>query len=197
MDLAISVPLFLLLGPVILLAGLAVKWYSSGPAFYYQEREGLHGRRIRVWKIRTMVPNADKVLEQYLAQNPEAKQEWDQYFKLRDDPRIIPKVGNVFRRFSVDELPQLWNIVKGEMSLVGPRPFPEYHLEKFPSDFRALRRTVTPGLTGLWQVSARSDGNLAVQQELDTYYIRNLSLSLDLKLLVRTAQAVLFGKGAY
>lgn len=197
MDLAVSVPLLVLAGPVILLAGLAVKLNSPGPAFYFQEREGLHGRRIRVWKIRTMVPDAEVVLQEYLARNPAAKREWAQYLKLRDDPRIVPRVGHLFRRFSLDELPQLWNIVKGEMSLVGPRPFPDYHLSRFPAAFRSLRRRVPPGLTGLWQVSARSDGDLAIQEELDTYYIRNWSLWLDIYLLSRTVTAVLFGKGAY
>lgn len=197
LDLAVAVPALAVAGPVILLSGLAVKINSPGPAFYAQEREGLNGRRVRVHKIRTMVPNAEAVLETYLSQNPAARDEWSQYMKLRNDPRIVPRVGHFLRRFSLDELPQLWNIVKGEMSLVGPRPFPDYHLRQFPQAFRELRRKVLPGLTGLWQVSARSNGDLAVQEELDSYYIRNWSLWLDVYLLARTVWAVLFGTGAY
>lgn len=197
LDLALSVPALLLVGPFILLLGFLIKLISPGPAFYSQDREGLNGRRIRVWKLRTMVPDAEAKLRTYLEQNPAARGEWEQFFKLKNDPRIVPWVGHFLRRFSLDELPQLWNIVKDEMSLVGPRPFPDYHLDRFPASFRALRRRVPPGLSGLWQVSARSDGDLAVQEELDTYYIRNWSLWLDIYLLARTVTAVLFGKGAY
>jgi lipopolysaccharide/colanic/teichoic acid biosynthesis glycosyltransferase len=119
------------------------------------------------------------------------------YFKLKNDPRILKGVGFLLRKSSLDELPQLWNVVLGEMSLVGPRPFPHYHLEQFSQEFRNLRRSVIPGMTGLWQVLARSDGNLETQEKLDTYYIRNWSIWLDLSLLGRTALVVLTGKGAY
>ncbi len=196
-DLAVALPLLMLTLPFILAACAAIRLRSPGPGFYTQEREGLLGRRVRVLKIRTMVPDAEAVLENYLCAHPEAGQEWQAHMKLRADPRIIPGVGRFLRRFSLDELPQLWNVVKGEMSLVGPRPFPDYHLRKFPETFRQLRRKVPPGLTGLWQVSERSEGDLGLQEDLDTYYIRNWSLWLDVYLLARTARAVLFGKGAY
>ena len=115
----------------------------------------------------------------------------------KDDPRILKGVGNFLRKSSLDELPQLWNVLRGEMSLGGPRPFPHYHLEQFEGDFRRMRRRVLPGMTGLWQVSARSDGDLAVQAKLDTYYILNWSIWLDLSLLCHTFQAVVSRKGAY
>jgi lipopolysaccharide/colanic/teichoic acid biosynthesis glycosyltransferase len=116
--------------------------------------------------------------------------------KLRKDPRIVPGVGQFLRRYSLDELPQLWSVVTGKMSLVGPRPFPYNHLDLLPSDFRFLRGRTRPGLTGMWQVMARSTGGMREQQIYDSYYIRNWSLWLDLHILFRTVFAVLSGYGA-
>jgi lipopolysaccharide/colanic/teichoic acid biosynthesis glycosyltransferase len=161
--------------PVLALAAIWIRIASGSTALYFQEREGEAGRKIRVWKLRTMYEDADGMLARHLDSCPEARLEWTRYFKLKQDPRILPGIGHLLRRTSLDELPQLWNVLKGEMSLVGPRPFPDYHLESFAADFRALRSIVPPGLTGMWQVSARSDGDIRVQEALDTYYIRNWS----------------------
>ncbi|MDP3000264.1 MAG: exopolysaccharide biosynthesis polyprenyl glycosylphosphotransferase [Bryobacterales bacterium] len=197
LDLAFGVPLLILCAPLLGLLALWIKLVDRGPAFYGQWREGADGTPIRVWKLRTMCQNTEPMLELYLAKYPDEREHWQQHFKLRKDPRVLPCVGAFLRRSSLDELPQLWNVVRGEMSLVGPRPFPDYHLQSFPAEFRGLRRSVLPGITGLWQVSARSDGDLQIQQSQDTYYIRNWSLWLDLHILVRTVGAVLARQGAY
>lgn len=183
--------------PVVASAVALVKLASPGPAFFTQRRAGLDGHPVDVPKIRTMHPDAEERLEKHLADDPELRAEWQQHLKLRRDPRLIPGIGPFLRRYSLDELPQLWSVVQGEMSLVGPRPFPDYHLARLAPRFRELRQRVRPGVTGLWQVTVRSEGGVEEQEAADSYYIRNWSLWLDLYILARTLGAVLRGKGAY
>ncbi|MBZ5591983.1 MAG: exopolysaccharide biosynthesis polyprenyl glycosylphosphotransferase [Acidobacteriia bacterium] len=196
-DITGAVVLGILALPVLAAAAVWIKCASQGSVLYCQEREGEKGRPIRVPKLRTMHPDAEALLTRVLSESSETRAEWSCRFKLRKDPRILPGVGRWLRRTSLDELPQLWSVIKGEMSLVGPRPFPSYHLNTFGERFQTLRGRVKPGLTGLWQVSDRADGDLQVQETLDTFYIRNWSLWLDLYILARTVRAVLFPKGAY
>jgi lipopolysaccharide/colanic/teichoic acid biosynthesis glycosyltransferase len=141
--------------------------------------------------------DADAQLAEWGAHNPVQLLEWERCFKLRDDPRILPGVGKILRRSSLDELPQFWNVLAGDMSLVGPRPFPLYHLKRFDTEFCRLRSQVRPGITGLWQVNDRSNGDLGRQEFLDTYYIRNWSIWMDVHVLASTIRAVLKGSGAY
>ena len=188
--------LLLVFLPLITMLAIGIKLVNRGPAFYRQERIGLRGKPFKIIKLRSMRTDAADILREHLESNPELLEEWHTHFKLRYDPRIIPGIGYFLRKYSLDELPQLWNVLRGDMSLVGPRPFPAYHLASFDPDFRALRESVRPGVTGLWQVEVRSDGDLAVQREFDTRYILNWSLWGDLWLLLRTVWTVFQGRGA-
>jgi lipopolysaccharide/colanic/teichoic acid biosynthesis glycosyltransferase len=197
LDLAAASCGLLVCAPLLGVCALWIRRTSPGNPFYTQEREGRDGTTLRILKLRTMFPNADEMLASHLAGDAEAREEWERFCKLKHDPRILPGVGHFLRKTSLDELPQLWNVLRGEMSLVGPRPFPAYHNARFDPEFLQVRTQVRPGLTGLWQVSARSDGDLVVQQSLDGYYIRNWSLWLDIYILARTVRAVLAPRGSY
>jgi Undecaprenyl-phosphate galactose phosphotransferase WbaP len=196
-DLAVSVPLLVAAAPFIGVAALLVKLASPGPAFFSQTREGMRGQPVRIYKIRTMVTDAEVRLAEYLALVPAARFEWERTLKLRHDPRIIPRVGNFLRRASIDELPQLLNIVKGDMSLVGPRIMPSHEVDRYTPAGRDLRRDVPPGLTGLWQVTSRNNSDLKVREVADAFYVRNWSVWLDGWILLRTVRVVLAGSGAY
>jgi lipopolysaccharide/colanic/teichoic acid biosynthesis glycosyltransferase len=144
-----------------------------------------------------MRPDADRLIEDYLKPGSALHSEWQQRKKLTADPRLIPGIGRFLRRWSIDELPQLWSVVTGTMTLVGPRPLPDYHLNEFSPTFCALRQRVRPGVTGMWQVMVRSEGGLKEQEAFDSYYIRNWSIWLDTYILAKTVTAVLTGRGAY
>ncbi len=178
-------------------AGLAllVKLSSNGSIFYGQKRIGRGGREFMAWKFRSMVQNADALLAGYLEAHPELREQWERDHKLKDDPRVT-WVGRFLRRTSLDELPQLWNILRGDMSLVGPRPIVTAEIAKYGERF-ALFCKVRPGLSGLWQVSGRNDTTYGERVALDCYYVRNWSVWLDLVVLARTVRVVLLGKGAY
>lgn len=193
--------LALVLAPLALvlagLGALAVRIVSPGPALYRQIREGADGRPFGMWKLRTMRVDADGDIDRVLADSADARAEWSRHMKLRDDPRIIPGVGQFLRRFSIDELPQLLNVLAGQMSLVGPRPLPAYHAERLRPEIRRLRGRVLPGITGLWQVAGRSESDLEKQQYLDAYYVRNWSIWLDIHVLAATLRTVLLARGAW
>lgn len=196
MDYLIGIPIFVFALPLLAAIAVTVMVVSRGNPIYRQERFGLNGRPFDMLKIRTMHPDASDRLEAYIAADEDRRVEWVSTFKLKDDPRILPYIGTFLRKSSLDELPQLWNVIRGDMSLVGPRPFPEYHLLMFDEDFRRLRESVRPGLTGLWQVEVRSESDLEKQKFYDTYFIRNWSIWLDIHILFRTIFAVTSGKGA-
>lgn len=195
-DLVVGVPLLVFSAPLILILCLLICLISPGSPFFGQWREGTGGRNFRMYKLRTMHPDAKERLAETLAQNPGVREEWLGSFKLRNDPRTLPWVGRFLRRSSFDELPQLINVVRGEMSLVGPRPFPDYHLARYEPEFLALRRSVKPGITGVWQVEVRSNGDIHLQEKYDMYYIRNWSLWLDGYVLFKTFYVVIAARGA-
>ena len=181
------------LSPLLLAVAISIKLTSPGPVFFCQERIGLHGRIFQVWKFRTMTVNAPALQADLELHNQSSD---GILFKIKNDPRITP-LGRFFRRTSIDELPQLFNVLLGQMSLVGPRPLPIRDVERF-DPWHHVRHQVLPGITGLWQVSGRSNlDDFDDAARLDLYYIDNWSLNLDLDILIETLRIVLFARGAY
>ena len=192
----IASSVFLIVGlPLGLAIAVAIKLETRGPILFRHTRIGRNRRPFRLWKFRSMVQNADALLDDYLGKHPELLDEWKQTHKLKQDPRVTG-VGRLLRRSSLDELPQLWNVFRGDMSMVGPRPVVEEELARYgPAASLYLR--VPPGLTGLWQISGRNDTSYRQRVDLDTRYICNWSIGLDLLVLLKTIRVVLRGHGAY
>ena len=195
----VDLALVLLCLPALLLLiatiALAIRLTSPGPIFFSHRRIRGHGRFFSMWKFRTMCVNSSEVMETFLAANPQARAEWRKTHKLKNDPRVTP-VGEFLRRTSLDELPQLWNVVTGTMSLVGPRPIVAAEVEKY-GEFFADYCLVKPGVTGLWQVSGRSQISYPERVQLDRHYAHHWSLLADLKILLRTLSSVANQDGAY
>lgn len=195
LDIVTAASLLALALPFALAIALAIVLETRGPVFFVHTRIGKGDRRFKLWKFRSMVADADAVIEKHLQQHPDHLSEWLDRHKLKDDPRVT-RVGRVLRRSSLDELPQLVNVLRGDMSMVGPRPIVEEEVPKYGSAF-ALYSQVLPGLTGLWQVSGRTDTSYRRRTDLDSKYIQNWSLWMDLVVLWKTVRVVLFGHGAY
>lgn len=194
-DLTISLLVLMLLCPLFLLITLAVRLTSAGPIFYGHSRYGRDGNTFKALKFRTMVMNSDAILEEYLRKHPELREEWNRDHKLKNDPRVT-FIGTWLRRYSLDELPQLWNVITGDMSLVGPRPIVAAEIPKYGLGYDLYTR-VRPGITGLWQVSGRNNTTYDERVAFDEYYVRNWSIWLDSYILARTAKVVLTAHGAY
>ena len=181
--------------PIFFFVSILVKWTSPGPVFFSHRRIRKNGAFFSMWKFRTMCVNSTEVLDDHLQLHPEARAEWYATRKLRVDPRIT-SIGSFMRRFSLDELPQIWNVVTGTMSLVGPRPIVAAEVEKYGGRFQYYCR-VKPGLTGLWQVSGRSELTYDARVALDCEYVRRWSLTRDCVILAKTFVAVLRQNGAF
>jgi exopolysaccharide production protein ExoY len=194
LDIASVMVLAVVFAPLIL-AIVVLMRREGGPIIYKHRRIGRNGRAFECLKFRTMVPNAEQVLRELLESNPAIKAEWVRDHKLRCDPRVT-RVGRFLRRTSLDELPQLWNVLRGEMSLVGPRPVVREELLRYGRNVRAYL-SAKPGITGLWQIKGRNDTDYRRRVALDTYYVRNRNLGLDFYILLQTTRVVLGGSGAY
>lgn len=194
-DRVFSVTLFILFLPLLLILYVVVYISSKGDPIYKQRRVGEGGRRFNIYKFRTMRVDADEMLEEILENDPAKKAEWEKEYKLKDDPRIT-SIGKFLRRTSLDELPQLFNVFQGKMSLVGPRPIIDAEIPKYGEYFDYFT-AVKPGITGLWQVSGRNDIPYDERVRLDVWYVRNWSMELDIMILVKTAAIIMMRKGSY
>jgi len=193
-DIIVSLLLLIFLSPLFAFLSWKIR-SSGGGAIFGHLRIGQHEKQFHCLKFRTMVENADEVLAQVLERDPDARTEWEQDFKLKNDPRITP-IGQFLRETSLDELPQLWNVLKGDMSLVGPRPIIQEELKRYGNQ-AGYYLEARPGITGLWQISGRNDTGYEDRVALDCWYVRNWSLWYDLVVLFKTVRVVLKKEGAY
>ena len=180
----------------MLFIAFLIKLTDGGSVFYKHSRVGYKGNKFKVLKFRSMYMDADKRLKNILENDPKAREEWEKTFKLKNDPRITP-IGRFLRKTSLDELPQFFNVLKGDMSVVGPRPVVEEELTKYYKEKAELYKSVKPGITGYWQVEGRSDTDYDERIGMDEYYIKNQSFFLDLKIILKTIKVMFTGKGAY
>jgi undecaprenyl-phosphate galactose phosphotransferase len=195
-DLILSVAGGIAISPILLFLAICIKLDSKGNVFYNADRIGKDGKNFKCYKFRSMYINGDEILKDYLDKNPEAAAEWKEYAKLRDyDPRVT-KAGIWMRKYSLDELPQILNVIKGDMSLVGPRPYLPREKEDIGEELSTITMSM-PGITGYWQVSGRNDVSFQERVTMDAWYVRNWSVWLDIMYLAKTFTAVIFGKGAY
>lgn len=195
LDVIIALFALIFLAPLILVSAMIVRLQDGGPIFFAQERIGRYGERFKCYKLRSMVPDAQARLEKILTDDPEASLEWEETQKLKNDARITP-FGHFIRKTSIDELPQLFNVLMGNMSLVGPRPIVEAEITRYAEYFRQYC-SVSPGITGLWQVQGRSDTTYAERVQLDVTYAETRTFWGDVKILVLTVPVVLLSRGAH
>lgn len=196
-DIVFSLFAIILLSPVYLIVAMLIKIKSPGaPVIFAHKRIGKDGKFFRVYKFRTMVANAEKILEDWFENHPDIKAEYEKDFKLKDDPRIIPGIGEKMRKYSIDELPQFFNSLFGDMSIVGPRPIVEKEVSKY-GKYAIKLYSVKPGVTGLWQVSGRNDIDYDERVALDMEYIDNQTFMGDIKIIFQTVMVMVFKKGAY
>jgi exopolysaccharide production protein ExoY len=195
-DLVFSLAVLICGAPVFFIIALLIKLTSPGPILYKQQRMGQYGSPIFCYKFRSMYKNADKKLKELLASNPKFQEEWNTYYKLKTDPRITP-LGDFLRKTSLDELPQFFNVLLGDLSVVGPRPVTEHEIKTYYKDRASLILSVRPGITGLWQTSGRNRLSFDERLILEERYVKERSFILDLKLIAKTIPAMLHSKGAY
>ncbi|MEW6584967.1 MAG: exopolysaccharide biosynthesis polyprenyl glycosylphosphotransferase, partial [Nitrospirota bacterium] len=195
-DFAVATLLLFVLSVPMALISLFIKLGSPSSAIFSQYRIGKKGRPFRCYKFRTMIEDAEQKLKELLKTDQYMRSEWEQNWKIKNDPRITA-IGRFLRRTSLDELPQLINVLRGEMSLVGPRPVTQEEIDKYYGDSAELYLSVPPGITGLWQVSGRNNASYETRTALDSWYVRNWNLWLDIVILLKTVKVVVKGEGSY
>ena len=196
-DVSFSLLALVIILPIMIPLAIAIKLTDGGSVFFRHERVGFRGRKFKLLKFRSMYPDADRRLKEILEKDPKAREEWERTFKLKNDPRVTP-IGKFLRKTSLDELPQFFNVLKGDMSIVGPRPVVEEELKKYYREKAEIYKSVKPGITGYWQVEGRSDvEDYEERVRMDEWYVKNQSFWLDIKIILKTIKVMLTGKGAY
>lgn len=195
-DVVFSLLVLVLGSPIYVLISLLVYFSSPGPIFYGHSRVGRGNKKIKCWKFRTMVKDADKTLEELLNNNPNLRVEWNKYYKLKNDPRINP-LGKFLRKTSLDELPQFFNVLRGDLSVVGPRPCVPNEVYQNFGDKTGKILSIRPGITGIWQISGRNNLTRSERVKLEESYIDKQSLLLDIKIILKTIPSMILSKGAY